>query len=113
MVDPPKQISRPEEQVLLAVHKLQKYAYSLSIKKHLEEITSKNWSLGAVYDPLDRLEKKGMLDSFVSEPTKERGGRGKRIYKLTPYGIKALVEIKKISEVMWKGVTKVSLENKH
>ena len=53
-----------------------------------------------------------MLTSYVTDPTPERGGRGKRIYKLTSVGIEALVEIKKISEAMWKGVSKVSLENK-
>lgn len=107
-----KPITRPEEQVLLAVNKLQKNAYSVPIKEFLEETTGKNWSFGAVYDPLERLEKKGFLRSSVSDPVKERGGRGKRIYQLTPAGINALIEIKNVTEAMWKGVTKLSLEKK-
>lgn len=107
-----KPITRPEEQILLTVHRLQKEAYCVPIKEQLEEITDKNWSFGAVYDPLDRLEKKGLLSSHISAPTTERGGRGKRIYSLTSEGIKALIEIRKVTESMWKGITKLSLEKK-
>lgn len=104
-----KTLTRPEEQVLLTVHRLQNEAYSVTIKTMLEDLTNKNWSFGAVYDPLDRLEKKGLLSSSISEPTKERGGRGKRIYSLTEDGIKALIEIKKVTEAMWSGINELKL----
>lgn len=104
-------MSRPEEMVLLAVWRLRENAYCVPIRRHLNEVSGREWSFGAVYDPLDRLEKKGMLVSSLSEPTRERGGRSKRIYKLTPDGLKALIEIKKMSETIWDDLPELTLEN--
>ena len=47
-------------------------------------------SLGAVYKTLDRLEGKGYVASTVGEPTAERGGRSKRIYRVTASGLRVL-----------------------
>jgi DNA-binding PadR family transcriptional regulator len=99
-----KFLSRPEELVLLAVLRLKENAYCVPIKKQLVKSTSHDWSFGAVYDPLDRLEKKGLLESNLSEPTAKRGGKRKRIYKLTPSGIMALIEIKTITDEVWDGI---------
>jgi PadR family transcriptional regulator PadR len=99
-----KFISRPEELVLLAVWRLKENAYCLPIKKQLLKVTKQDWSFGAVYDPLDRLEKKGLLHSYLSEPSAKRGGKRKRIYKLNPSGIRALIEIKMISDEGWDGI---------
>ena len=49
-------------------------------------------SLGAVYATLDRLEDKGFVASWLSDPTPERGGRAKRHYKLEAPGERALHE---------------------
>jgi PadR family transcriptional regulator PadR len=94
-------LSRSEEMVLLTIWKLQEEAYCVPIREHLNTITKKKWSFGSIYDPLERLERKGSLDSYLTEPTKERGGRSKRIYRLTNQGQKALIEIRKIQEAMW------------
>jgi DNA-binding PadR family transcriptional regulator len=94
-------LSRSEEMVLLTIWKLQEEAYCIPIREHLNTITQKHWSFGSIYDPLERLERKGLLDSYLTEPTKERGGRSKRIYRLTSQGQKALLEIRKIQEAMW------------
>jgi len=99
-----KFLSRPEELVLLSVWRLKENAYCVPIKKQLFKVTNRDWSFGAVYDPLDRLEKKGLLESFLSESTAKRGGKRKRIYKLTPGGIMALIEIKTISDNVWDGI---------
>jgi PadR family transcriptional regulator PadR len=99
-----KLLSRPEELVLLAVWRLKEKAYCVPIKKKLVQATGRNWSFGAVYDPLDRLEKKGLLESHLSEPTAKRGGKRKRVYKLTPGGIMALIETKTINDEVWEGI---------
>ena len=99
-----KFLSRPEELVLLAVWRLKEKAYSVPIKKQLQQVTKHEWSFGAIYDPLDRLEKKGLLESHLSDPTAMRGGKRKRIYKLTPGGIMALIDIRTISESIWEGI---------
>jgi PadR family transcriptional regulator PadR len=100
-------LSRSEELVLLAVWKLEENAYCVPIRDQLIKVTRKKWSFGSIYDPLDRLEKKKLLESFLSEPTNERGGRSKRIYRLTKRGQKALHEIRSIQEAMWAGLSSV------
>ncbi len=105
-----KLLTRPEELVLLAVWRLQDSAYCVPIREQLMRVTAREWSFGAIYDPLDRLEKKGLLASYQSEPTQSRGGRSKRIYKLTKKGLEALIEIKSVEEAMWEGISKPSLK---
>lgn len=94
-------LSRPEELVLIAVWKLEKNAYCVPIREFLNKITRKTWSFGSVYDPLSRLEKKGLLESYVSGPTKTRGGRSKRIYQITSDGRRELGEIKALQQAVW------------
>jgi DNA-binding PadR family transcriptional regulator len=102
-------ITRAEELIMLAVWRLGDGAYSVKIRNQLMEVTSKFWSFGAVYMPLDRLVKRGLLETYLADPTPERGGRSKRIYKPTKEGLEALEEIKKIQENAWKGLAKLSL----
>jgi PadR family transcriptional regulator PadR len=94
-------LSRSEEMVLLVVWNLQDEASCLPIRRKLKETTGHEWSLGSIYDPLDRLEKKKLLVSRLTEPTKERGGRSRRIYRLTTLGKRALCELRMIQEVLW------------
>lgn len=103
-------LTRAEEFILLAVWRLQDDAYSIPIRKQISEITGRNWSLGAVYMPLERLVKKGYLDSYLSETTPERGGRHKRIYRLTLEGKRALIRIREVEQAMWAGIPQFSLE---
>jgi len=94
-------LSRSEELVLLTVWNLQGEASCLPIQRKLEEATGTTWSLGSIFDPLERLERKKLLDSRLTEPTKERGGRSKRVYRLTPLGKRALCDLRSIQEAMW------------
>lgn len=103
-------ITRTEELILLTVWRLKENAYSVKIREHLKEITGHFWSFGAVYMPLDRMVKRGLLQSQLSEPTRERGGRSKRKYRLTPYGFKALEDIKRIQDTAWKGLPQIRKE---
>jgi PadR family transcriptional regulator PadR len=85
----------------LAVWNLQGEASCLPIQRKLEEVSGKSWSLGSIFDPLDRLERKKLLDSRLTEPTKERGGRSKRVYRLTTLGKRALNDLRSIQEALW------------
>jgi DNA-binding PadR family transcriptional regulator len=96
-------ITRTEELILLAVWRLGEMAYSVKIRKELKAVTGQFWSFGAVYMPLDRLLKRGLLESYLTDPTPERGGRSKRIYKPTQKGLEALEEIRRIHEAAWRG----------
>ncbi len=105
-----KFLTRSEEFILLTVWKLQDHAYSLPIRKKVSEVTGHNWSLGSIYTPLERLSKRNLLTSYITEPAPERGGRHKRIYQLTPKGRRALIQIRELEKAMWSGVTRLALE---
>jgi len=107
-----KLLTRAEELVLCSVWKLQDNAYCVPIREQLMDISGKKWSFGSVYDALDRLEKKGYLQSHLSEPIQSRGGRSKRIYAHTKIGLKAMIEIKEVQDVAWSGISKPAIENK-
>jgi len=100
--------SRPEEIVLLAVWKLGENAHGLAIRDLIQEMTGKYWSVGAIYVPLERLEKRGCLKSRTSDPKPERGGRRKRLFKLTRAGVKELDELYRINAVLWQGYPRFS-----
>ena len=99
-----KFLLRSEELVLMTVWKLQEEAYCVPIRDYLMKVTDRNWSFGSIYDPLDRLEKRGFLISFTSDPLKERGGRRKRIYRLTQAGKEALLEMRGMQETLWEAM---------
>ena len=86
-------IGQFEQIVLTAVLALGDNAYGVTIHGHVERLSQpKRVSLGAVYATLDRLEDKGFVTSWLSEPTAERGGRSKRHYRLEVAGELALHE---------------------
>jgi DNA-binding PadR family transcriptional regulator len=105
-----KFLSRPEEIILFTILKLKQDAYCVPIREKASEISGKEWSFGAVYVPLHRLEKKGFVKSFFDDPTPKRGGRSKRIYKITKAGLKALAEVRELHESMWAEVAEFSHE---
>jgi len=87
----PESIGQFEQIILTAILSLRDEAYGVTIhKKAVQLATPKNGALGAVYVTLDRLEDKGFVSSWVSEPTPERGGRAKRFYRLEALGGRAL-----------------------
>jgi len=100
-----KLLSRTEEFILLAVVFLKEEAYSVGIRRRLNEVTGKTWSYGALFVSLEQLVKKGFLTSSLTDPLPERGGRSKRIYTLTPHGRKALQEIKHLERLMWEAAS--------
>jgi PadR family transcriptional regulator, regulatory protein PadR len=79
-----------EHIVLLALVRLQDNAYGMTVRREIESRTGRNISIGAIYATLDRLESKGLITSYVGEPTAERGGRAKRMFTLEAKGQKAL-----------------------
>jgi DNA-binding PadR family transcriptional regulator len=57
---------------------------------------------------LSRLEKKGLLESFLAEPTPQRGGRSKRIYTMTSLGRQTMEQIKKVQDRVWSDISEFS-----
>ena len=79
-----------EQITLLALLRLEPDAYGASIQREIEARSGRTVLLGAVYTTLDRLERKGLVTSWVGAPTPERGGRRKKFYRLEPAGAEAL-----------------------
>jgi PadR family transcriptional regulator PadR len=97
-----------EQLVLAAILARRDDAYGVSIHSKVEELARpKAVSLGAVYVTLDRLEDKGMVKSWLSDPTPERGGRAKRCYRLEALGERALEESAVTAKRIWDGIVEV------
>lgn len=80
-----------EQLLLTAILTLDDDAYGVSIHTRVVELAQpKPISIGAVYVTLDRLEDKGLVRSWMTEPTAARGGRAKRCFSLTAAGERAL-----------------------
>jgi len=103
-------LSRTDEMILLAVWRLEDNAYGVTIAEMLTRTTGKKWVLGAVYVPLERLEKKKYLSSSLGKSTRKRGGRSKRLYKLTKDGLDVLIKTKSREQSIWGNITPSSLE---
>ncbi len=97
-----KLLTRTEELILWAILRLEDHAYCVPIPDRISEVTREDWPLGSIYMPLDRLVKNGFLTSCLSDSTPERGGRRKRIYRLTPEGYEALEKARDIQLKMWE-----------
>ena len=101
----PKTLGEFEQSILFALLQLEsKEAYGVSIRRAIEERTGRPVSSGAVYTALDRLRDQGLVQSWVGDPTSERGGRRKRLYRLEPAGLEALGEAVRIFRSMSKGL---------
>ncbi len=80
-----------EQLVLTAVLALEDDGYGVTIHQRVNDLASpRRIGLGAVYVTLDRLEDKGLVRSWLSEPTPARGGRARRHYRLEAAGRRAL-----------------------
>lgn len=97
-------LSQLEQYVLLCLIRLEEEAYGVPIHQEIEERTSRSVSIATVYSALDRLEKDGLVISHLSSPLPERGGRAKRLYRLSADGATALQRARRVHNSMWKGV---------
>jgi PadR family transcriptional regulator PadR len=79
-----------EQLVLLGVLRLDEEAYGAAIRQEIHARSGRDVSINAVYTTLDRLEAKGLLRSWVGDPTPQRGGRRRKFYALKPAGVAAL-----------------------
>ncbi len=98
-----------EEVVLLSVAVLTPQAYSVAIAEELEQQTSRTVTTGAVHAALQRLEKKGFVNSQMGEATPERGGRRKRLFTVTVAGSRMVHEVRAVRNRLWDRITPQAL----
>lgn len=90
-----------EELVLLTSALLINTAYSVTIADEIEKQTNRSVTLSTVHTALYRLEKKGYVESYMGGTTQDRGGRRKRLYRITANGFDVLSQAKDIRNRMW------------
>lgn len=93
-----------EQLVLLAILRLGEGAYGMTVRRELEKTARRKVTLGSVYGTLDRLERKGLVVSWHTEPDPVRGGHPRRFFEVSPEGAAALGRTQKMMERMWAGV---------
>ncbi len=97
-----------EQLVLAAILALRDEAYGVTIHGKVRELAApRAVSLGAVYVTLDRLEDKGLIASWLSDPTPERGGRARRYYRLEAVGERALEESVETARRIWEAIAEI------
>jgi PadR family transcriptional regulator PadR len=79
-----------EQLVLLALVRLGPEAYGATVRREIEGRAGRQLSISAVYTTLERLEQKGLVRSWIGEPTPQRGGRRRKHFELLPSGARAL-----------------------
>ena len=100
----PAPLGEFEVVVLMATLHLGQDAYGSAIRDEIERRSGRPVSRGSVYITLDRLEEKGLLASKLGEANASRGGRPKRLFRVTTAGVKAVKYSVGILARMHKGL---------
>jgi PadR family transcriptional regulator PadR len=93
-----------EQMVLLAIMHLGDEVYGVPIVDEIERRTGRSVSRAAVYVTLRRLEQKQLVESWMGDPTEERGGKARRCVSVTPAGRQALRDARAAIDQMWRGL---------
>jgi DNA-binding PadR family transcriptional regulator len=103
-VKQPTTLGEFEQVVLLAILRLDKDAYGVTIRSEIATCTGREPAPGALYTTLDRMEDKGIVRSWFGEATPQRGGRAKRYFALTKVGMAALVSAQRAYQTLLDGL---------
>ena len=96
-------LTRKEEQILLAINQLGDEAYLITIREMIKEYTGKYYSVGTVYAPLNRLAVQGFLESYYNRERTFSSKKPITFYRLTAKGRAALSELSQLHDRMWSG----------
>jgi PadR family transcriptional regulator, regulatory protein PadR len=93
-----------EEFTLLAIRALGDNTYAVPIQQYVEKVTGRRISIGSIYAALGRLEEKGFVRSTMSEAVAQRGGKSRRIYTVTPSGLRTARDLHRVRERIWNAI---------
>ena len=93
-----------EHIVLLAILRIGRDAYGVTIRSEIQDQTGRMPAPGALYTTLDRLEGKGLVTSRMGDPTSQRGGRAKRFFDVTTTGVQAVTRAQRSYKNLMKGL---------
>ncbi len=98
-----------EELILLLIVMLKDDAYGFAIRQAIKEQAGRVITIGAVHGTVNRLEKKGLIESSMSGATEIRGGRRKRIFTITASGKKALQASRDLKLNLWMQIPELAV----
>lgn len=75
--------------LITAAARLGDQAYGAAIREEIAAATGRSCSIGALYTTVDRLQTKGLIKTWMGDATPQRGGRAKRMIRVTPKGVQA------------------------
>ena len=90
--------------VFLAVFRLGENACLITIRDEIRRFTGRTYSVGTIYAPLSRLEAYGYLEIRKARPHTGPSSKSIQYYRLTSQGRKALADLKRQTERIWKGI---------
>lgn len=93
-----------ELMILLAILRVEDEAYGVRIAREIEETAGRSVQLAAIYAALDRMESRGLVGSSLGEPTPERGGRAKRLFRVTPKGLTQAKDTQQALTALWSNL---------
>ena len=100
----PVSLGEFEQVVLLAILRLGDNAYGVTIRSEIAACARREAAPGALYTTLDRMEDKGIVRSWLGDPTPQRGGRAKRYFALTKAGSAALINAQRAYQSLLDGL---------
>ena len=105
-----KSLGELQELVLLVIGNLKEEAYGLAIKEFISKDLNRGISISAIHATLQRLEKKGLVDSnYDNSSGSKRGGRPKLIFRITALGEKTLQTQRELRNGLWDGMVGLDL----
>lgn len=99
-----------EELVLLLVAMMKDEGYGLGICDEIKKQTGRNATIGAVHATVARLESKGFVETLMGGATNERGGRRKRLIRITQIGRETLIRHRDAKMKLWKQIPELAMD---
>ncbi len=99
-----KYLGEFEQMILAAVLRLGDRAYGVAILDELATRTGREVSSGALSITLDRMERKGFVESALRGPEEGRGGRSRRYVRVTAPGLALAREARAAMLSLWGGI---------
>lgn len=97
-----------EIMILLAIMRVGDDAYGVTIAREIEQTAGRTVQLPAVYVALDRLEKQGLVRSWLGDATPQRGGRAKKHFGLTRAGVGSVQDTRDALTALWSQLPQLS-----
>ena len=106
-----KDLTKIEEVLLVAIWQLKENAYGVKIRQHVSKVVRRELTYGHLYSVLNQLVTKKYVMKSMGQMSAKRLGRPRIYYSVSSEGLMALRAAREMSERLWSGISRYSLEN--